>query len=264
MNAVIKKKTLSLCLGCAGLLWMGEAGAEDAAARHYAALSLIGDSISVIFEVETTGSNLDRNKLEKIEVPNSELDNTALLAVNNAVGKMRPGVKTELLISNDAGLYKMQGALFDGSAEAGIALEGLKLALKDKPDITHLVLVTKHRGDARLKLKNSSFGHGKLEGLGFYVDSRIRSKRSDTQEIGRGMIAPYAYVTVRLIDTHSWTVVAEKTLDNSTSFANAGDRGEGLNAWDTLTAAQKTVVLRRLIQATVRQTAQDVLADKPA
>ncbi|WP_394780016.1 hypothetical protein [Undibacterium sp.] len=265
MNINSPKKIILFGLSSLTLLAAAQACAEDATARHYAALSLIGDSISVTFEVETTGSNLDRNKLQKIDIPNNELDSAALLAVDNAVVKIQPGVKTDLLISNDAGLYRMQGSLFDGSADAGIALDGLKLALKNNPDITHLVLVTKHRGDARLKLQNSSFGHGKLEGLGFYVDNRIRSKRGDTQERGRGMIAPYAYVTVRLIDTHSWTVLAEKTLDNSNSFANAGsDRGDSLNAWDALTAAQKTTAIKRLIQATVRQTANDVLADKPA
>ncbi len=141
-------------------------------------------------------------------------------------------------------------------------LGGLKEALKSKPAATHLILITKHRGEARLKLSEDTIGHGKLEGIGFYVDSRTWVQREDTSEIGRGLIAPYAFVTVRLIDTATWKVISEKTLDNSSSYANVGDESQSLNAWGALTPEQKTSALKQIIQTTVWQAGENVLAEQ--
>ncbi|GGC68629.1 hypothetical protein [Undibacterium terreum] len=245
------------------LLSAANAYAADGSGRHYAVLSLVGDNVTVVFDRGATGTNLNANAIEKIGIPDAELDSAALLAVDNLVAQLQPSAKKELLISNDAGLYRLQGNLFRSSSDADVVLEGLKFALKSKPAATHLILITKHRGDARLKLEDISLGHGKLEGLGFYVDSRASVVRTDTGESGLGLISPYAYMTVRLIDLSTWTVIKERTSDNSTSFANIGEAGQTLNAWSALTPEQKTSALKRLIQSTVWDAAKDVLTNKP-
>lgn len=261
MNANILKKFLVLSIACLSQL---TAQAETGAERHYAVLSLIGDNFTIVYEATATGSNIERNKQEDVPVPGTVFDGAALLAADAAIGKVHAGAKKDLLISNDAGLYRMQGSLFGSGADAAVVLEGLKLALKNNPAATHLVLVTKHRGEAKVKLTSEVRGRSKLEGLGFYIDNRIGVMRTDTGETGGGMILPYAYVTVRLIDTRAWTVIREKTTDNSTAFNSAVNREQALNAWDALTAKEKETALKQLIRETVGETVEEMLADKPA
>ncbi|HTD05789.1 hypothetical protein [Undibacterium sp.] len=261
MKAKIVGKLLIVGLACFSQLG---AHAEERAARQYAALSLVGDSITVVFETMVTGSHLGRNGQQKIDIANTSLDVAALSAADSVISKLQPGAKTQMLISNDAGLYRMQGALFSDTSDAGIVLDGLKLALKNTPSVTHLVLVTKHRGDARLKLRDVVLGSGKLEGLGFYIDDRAGVRHIDTGDTGVGLIAPYAYMTVRLIDTRNWAVIREKSLDSSAIFSNTGNVAEGVNTWGALTAEQKATALKALIKETVQKTAEDILADKPA
>ncbi|GGC68619.1 hypothetical protein [Undibacterium terreum] len=258
------KKLLATGVVCVSALAASFSYAADGADRHYAVLSLIGDNVTVVFDVLSTGSKLDRNETQKIAIANTSLDSAALMAADNVLGKLQPKAKADLMLSNDAGLYRLQGALFGNTADAGTVLDGLKLALKGNPAVTHLILITKHRGDARLKMVDTSIGHGKLEGLGFYVDNRIGVERTDTLESGRGVIAPYAYMTVRLIDVRNWSVIREKNLDNSYTFANAGDRDKSNDAWKALGAEEKAKILKQLIQKTVEQTAAEILADKPA
>jgi len=261
MNANVLKKFLVLSIVCLSQL---TAQAETGAERHYAVLSLIGDNFTIVYEATATGTNIERNKQEDIPVPGTVFDGAALMAADAAIGKVHAAAKKDLLISNDAGLYRMQGSLFGSGADADVVLEGLKLALKNSPAATHLILVTKHRGEAKVSLRHEVRGRGKLEGLGFYIDNSIGILREDTKETGTGMIAPYAYMTVRLIDTRNWTVIREKTMDNSTTFANAGNREQTMNAWEALTAKEKEIALKQLIRETLGETVEEVLADKPA
>lgn len=257
----IKIPTIFAAAALLATAYVGTAScmAAESAARHYAVLSLIGDNISVVFERGTTGSHLDQNNLQKIPIPNAELDSAALLAMDSLIQEQQPSVKKELLISNDAGLYRLQDDFFRGNAAADVVLGGLKEALKSKPAATHLILITKHRGDARLKLSEDTIGHGKLEGVGFYIDNRTWVQRDDTNEIGLGLIAPYAFITIRLIDTATWTVVNQKTLDSSSAYANVGEENQSLNAWGALSPEQKTAALKDIIHTAVSQAGKNIL-----
>ncbi|WP_426338941.1 hypothetical protein ACN9MZ_21500 [Pseudoduganella sp. S-14] len=68
-------------------------------------------------------------------------------------------------------------------------------------------VISKFRGIAAIKLVDTAEGSGVLEGLGFYVD--------DTRS--RGMVAPFTYVRVRLVEADSLKVVGEGTARQSSS-----------------------------------------------
>jgi len=86
------------------------------------------------------------------------------------------------------------------------------------------------------------------EGLGFYIDRELRIKRADTGELGQGVLAPFAYFKVWLIDLASGERVHEQAITAS-STASVARNKNSLDPWDTLDAAQKVLALRRLIRS---------------
>src|SRR5207253_2091864 len=124
---------------------------------------------------------------------------------------------------------------------------------------THLILITKHRGDALLRLATSYVGSGKIEGVGFYLDAGLVTRRSDTHARGNGFLAPFAYIKVTLVDAKTMAVIREQTVEESTTLSTA--RAEGsLNPADVLTPAQKTAALQGMIRRAIARAVPSVLA----
>jgi hypothetical protein len=59
---------------------------------------------------------------------------------------------------------------------------------------THLIVLTKYRGEARLQAAQFNLDSGKLAGLGFYVDRQYRLSRTDTGQRGIGFPAPFVCI----------------------------------------------------------------------
>jgi hypothetical protein len=219
----------------------------SAGARKYAVLSLIGDALSVVTYQPRTGSLGDAHRREAIPVPDAVLDKAALLAAETELRKISAKASVVLLAPTSKALYTEQDALFAGSR---LAVPDALAAILDGSGATHLVLLTKHRGDARMPTTIGNVGAGKLEGLGFYVDHHRTMRRSDTGEVGTGFLAPFAYIRFSLVDVATRAVLREEIAMASWLYS-AAYSSTNADPWDALTPAQKVGVIRRTVVSEV-------------
>lgn len=250
-----------LYLAICALLWTPvHADPSGGEPRIYAVLSLIGDRINIVGHESTTGSNMDRNRQGSLAVDNRALDNTAVVAAINAIKRLDSGATTVGLTSSNAALYELQNQLFEPEDRSVSLLAALK-ELAQSQKATHLVLITKHRGAALLRLQDQYAGSGKVEGIGFYLDADVRTRRSDTNESGQGFMAPFAYIKVTLIDARTMTIIREQTAEESVALSTASAENS-LRPADVLTPAQKAAALQTMIRKAIARAMPGVLGVK--
>ena len=126
--------------------------------------------------------------------------------------------------------------------------ETLKGFLKQS-NATHLLLITKHRGETYFPKVNGFHGSGKLHGLGFFVDLITPLIIPETGKMGAGFLAPYAYITVSVVDAETASIVSQKSIKQTSVWSGA--HTGALNAWDGLTAAQKLKALQDTVRDAV-------------
>jgi hypothetical protein len=248
-----------LLLACCCSLW-APLLARAADNRSYGVLSLIGDKMTLVVHVATTGSNFDKNRRDEIPLHEDTFDNAAVLAAGEAIKKISPQSATALFSSSDAELYQLQDKLFEPQDQSKALLNSLKELLQAK-HATHLILITKYRADAHLRLRDGFIGSGKLSGIGFYIDETKRMMRSDTGEQSNGFLAPFAYVKLSLVDTETMSVISETTMMESTTLSTARSR-EAAKPWEVLTAEQKVQALQQIIRQAVAGAMPNVLTAK--
>jgi hypothetical protein len=219
-------------------------GAADA--RRYAVLSLIGDRLLISQYVPATGSRTDTNVREWIQLEDPTLEKTSLLAIHQALKKLDPDSKPVLLFAQDGRIYTGQEKMLDEGGSSLHMLEYVRGLLKGQ-DVTHLILVTKLRHAAQIQLARSTIGSGMLEGLGFYVDPYLRVINPTTLDFGRGLVGPFAYFKVSLVDLTQGTVVTEERVVASTS-AGVAEFKDGSDPWAGLSAETKVKLLQGLIR----------------
>ena len=247
----MKRIALALALFAAALC------AQGAGAKRYAVLSLAGDRILVVQREMSTGSRLDRNWRQFVDVPDGSLDKSMLLAVDDAIRRNDPGAQTILLAPKDPALYAAAQRELDGTGDTRRVYEAVKSVLTGT-NATHLVLVTKQRHRAQLRLRDGMVGSGYLEGFGFYVDSGSVARDVDTNEADRGFIAPFTYMNVALIDVASGRVLSEERAYGSAPYTTpSGNIG---NAWTALTLQQKAESLAQVMRAEAERVVPPLLA----
>lgn len=241
----------------AALLLAGTVHAADVP-RKYGILSLVGDSISTVTYVPEIGSRTDINDKQVYSLgENTLFDEAAIRATSAAVQEIQPAAGRFLMLSTDAGLHQKQNAMFDDPASNQADRDFLKSLWKDK-GLTHLILVTKYRADTELKFMNESGGTGKIEGLGFYMDNRVEvvshNDKKDQHHSNRGVLMPFAYIKLRLINADTLAVENEVRLKQSQMVTYAQDADErAVRTWDALTAKQKTDYLDHLLREAVSE-----------
>lgn len=214
-------------------------------ARHYAILSLVGDRLLVVTRELATGSRLDRNDRRFVPMPDNGLDKSMALAIDDAIHRVQPASATTLLAPKDASLFAVTTSI-DGPANLREILEAVR-PMTDGTGATHLVLVTKQRHAAMLRLRDGMVGSGFLEGLGFYVDHGTFARSVDTNEAERGFIAPFTYVNVTLVELASGRVLSEERVIGSAPYTTPGFNIG--NAWLALTPQQKAERLAEVMKA---------------
>ncbi len=228
----------------------------DAGARKYAVLSLVGDELSVVTYQPRKRTTGDENVHESLPISDGYFDKAAVLAVDAALQKRSPNTPVVFLKAPSPALYHDQEGLFSGSQLT--APPEIVTALKGS-GATHLILLTKYRGEARLTAADRAVGAGKLEGLGFYVDRVTHLRRSDTQEDAVGYLAPYVYVTISLIDVATLEVLSTTTAKTTTTLSAA--RSKDGDPWNVWTPAEKLQGISRMLQSDVRKAVPALLDD---
>jgi hypothetical protein len=236
-----------------------------APAPTYAVLSLVGDQLDTVTFQPQTGSLLNTNSHQAIPMRADILDNAALRATNKALRAAGPVTDVALLAASEPAVFVNAPHYFVGhQVQLPADLEGAIVEAK----ANRLLLITKHSGDARLQSKNGFIGSGKLEGLGFYVDTVHPMHDEDTNRRAPGFLAPFVYVDVTLVDTASHTILRQTTIMASETIAAADNQG-GADAWNALSAEQKiahltAMLTQGLAEAVPRLLRQDAPAQPAA
>ena len=257
-RSVLKGIKRLLCCAICALVWNpGFGQTSDNESRTYAVISLIGDKINIVGHQVTTGSNMDRNRQSPLAVDSRGLDETAILAAIDAIKRVDARVATVGLTVSNATLYELQNELFEPQDRSVALLAALK-DLAQSQNATHIVLITKHRGAALLRLRDQYSGSGKIEGVGFYLDADLPTRRTDTNASGQGFMAPFAYIKIILVDAKTMAVIREQAAEESTAISTAYAEGS-LRPADVLTPAQKVAALQTMIRRAVARAIPTVL-----
>lgn len=221
----------------------------SAPARTYAIVSLIGDQFSVVSRRPDVGTRLDPNERANFPVPDAVFDRIAATAVEKGLNDVRPATPVLKASIRDPRLFALQEKLFTESDES----HDMRVALHDllaKAGATHLVLVTKRRGDARFPVVTGTIGGGgPISGLGFYLDNETTMYNVKSKKEGSGFLAPFTYVMVSLIDLPSMRVLKSKQALESLMWLPAEKDVD--RSWDALSAKEKVDALDLLIRRSV-------------
>lgn len=232
------RRTLLALAATAGLL--GPAQAHDG--RVVAIVSLVADHLTVTGFESTTGSKLNMNPQERIELRDDGLERSMLRAAMKAVAESKAGRALPLL-TDDGRLYEAQDRIVSG--DTARVPDSLLQTLKAQK-ATHLLLATKHRAEASLKTDMKQVGSGRVEGMGFYVDRVTEITDVKTGHRSVGYIAPYVYVRLSLIDLADGKVQGSRTVTAS-EVIKATDKDRGADPWTLLDSAAKIKAIDTLI-----------------
>ena len=221
------------------MLLVATAHAEE---RRYAVLSLAADKLLIAQYNITTGSRLDRNTRQFVPLADDALDRSILRIVEGAVRRAQPGAPVAMLAAADPDLRALADAATDSRGEA--ALIPAVRAKVPADTATHLILVLKHRAEARTRFVSSTSGTGAFEGLGFYIDRVMRVHNTKNGEGAVGYIAPFAYLRFLLVDLATGEVL--RTRDETLSTVTSSQAAN--TPWEALTAQQKIGFLQRLVR----------------
>lgn len=240
------KRILCLLLGLA-LFGPAHPQTVDVAIGKMAILSLIGDEMTVDTYRPRVGTGIDSNHQESIAVPGPVFDHAALFAAADSLARLIPAASVSALAVPVAGSASDPNWLLaDGPIPPSSAL----VSSLRQSGFSHLLLISKHLGLARLKLKDIAVGSGHLRGIGFYIDHDLRTKRSDTNEAAHGFIAAYVYIRLTLVDLSTLEVRGEQTISASSTWSAARNEN-GFDPWGAMTPEQKVASLKRLIEKNV-------------
>jgi hypothetical protein len=235
------------------------AAAQDG--RRYAVLSLVGDKLTVVLRELSTGTNLDRNEHQVVEMPDNAIDRAVVLAVDDALRQAVPGAKPILLATQRADLYAVSYQSMDYAGGVAKVYAAVK-PIVEKSGATHLVLVTKHRSRAKVRLRDGMVGSGFLEGVGFYTDQGTLARGIDGNDSESGFISPYAYMRISLVEVATGRIVSEKhVLGSDATSSDPRGRNYG-NAWLRLSEEQKIEKLRKVIVEETNRAVPMVVAAK--
>lgn len=225
----------------------------------YAFLSLIGDKLDIVIAQPQTGSRIDQNRREPpLTILDPVFDNAAATAAGEAVRKIIPRAELAILNSRSPVLFEKQRDLFEEKDGVIAIPEAIRTALQNEK-ATHLILITKHRGDAQFQFSNLSDGTGMVEGLGFYLDGNSGTRRGDTGEAGRGYIAPFVYAKVTLVDVQTSKVIKKQTIKASMAISSARAQENIASPWAALSSAEKVSAINRLIQREIARVVPQLL-----
>ena len=237
-----------LLVGAAALSAVGRVGAQS---RRWAALSLVGDKIEIIGARPEIGSRISQNRRRWADDAESTMDRYVLQAVDRAVRAQDRGATVAMLALPGSALYDRPERAFDGRQ---VALPGKVVDALIDGRASHLVLLTKLSDSARVPLYDTTAGVGSVHGIGFYIDPDLRlimrSAGATAGHSADGLLAPFVYVRVSLVDVQSGEVVREELVREMRSYATASNP-KASGPWDVLSAEEKVDVLRKMIDQSI-------------
>jgi hypothetical protein len=246
-----------ICRVCVCLLVFAAVGRAAIAAdiSRLGIISVLGGTLDIVTHDVDTGTRLDRNQHQRIKVQPTDFELFALSVATESAKRSKVDPPLEVVQferPNDGSIpWSIEGKFL-------VPTEGLRSVVVNAK-ASRLMIVQPVRAAALLKLDNGTVGSGYLEGIGFYIDTVFRVKRSDTGEIGTGFLAPFAYFEVVLVDTANWEVVSQRRVLASIVRSSARGKGGGFDPWQALDPRQKVAILRGLIRSELDKAVEECL-----
>ncbi len=254
-----RRHCLALPLGLFALSGLSAlpALAAPVAIRSLGVFALLGESLQIVFAGEVTDSRLDRNLRESLPTKDVGLDQAALRAVRAVMGREQPRARLQMYRSTTPLQPAEQRALADGATRA--ELPAWIVNTIQSADLSHLLLITRHRGDASFPVRDGfSIGRGAVEGIGYYLDNSTELKNVNTGKPSLGFLGAYAMLRLQLVDALSGDIVGSQDVRVGQIYGGRNDT-EVANIWNALDPREKVEVLRKLVEDNVTRVLPAVL-----
>lgn len=189
---------------------------------------------------------MDVNEYEVMPLAGPGLDDFAARVADATVATARPDAGVVTLRASDPTLYKLRDSWLDADmTDVQDLISVVKKQLPTLPD-AHLLLIAAYRDQPELRTGSDFRGSGKVSGLGFYLDTVTRLRRSDTGESSRGFLGVFANFQLVLINLQSGAIEAQERVVIGTTYSSA--RAEDRTPWNALSQAQKATALESLMK----------------
>lgn len=258
IDASVHRRTL-LALPLLGLIGLSSkpAFAAPLNIRKLGVFSLLGDGLQLVFSAPVTDTRLDRNLRESLPTREIGFDQAALRAVTAVMGARQPQAQLQMFRATTPLPLEDQRAVADGAARA--ELPAWVIEAINRNGLTHVLLVTRNRGDARFPVSDGySVGRGTVEGIGYYLDNTTEMKNTATGLPSSGFLGAFMMVRVQLLDVGSGDIVGSDTIRVGQIFAGRKDV-EAENIWNALDPQEKVEVLRRMVRSNMERVLPAVL-----
>ncbi len=204
----------------------------------YAVLSLVGDRFDIVSAVRQTGARIDRNYRTPLPIAIDAFDKAVIDAVGREIVKLDKRSEIAALNTRSPVLFEKHRELFFSSNSGYVMPNAIREAVAAQK-ATHLILVTKHKDEAVLKYRDGYDGVGRLEGLGFYLDTLGETSN----------IVPYVYIKLDLVEMASSRLLSTRLIRASIALTKRGalayTTGE---AWEVLTSAEKVRIIEEMLR----------------
>jgi hypothetical protein len=218
----------------------------------YAVLSLIGDRLDVVSAQQQIGSRIDKNYRTSIPITDAVFDNSAITAAGREIVKLDKRAEIASLNTRSPVLFAKHRELFapnNGVYSIPAAIKDAIVAQK----ATHFILITKYNDEAVLTYRDGYDGVGRLEGLGFYLDTFN----------GRSVIVPYVYIKLVLVEVASGRLLNTRLVRASIALRERISAGTtSSEAWAVLTSAEKVQMIDQLLRDEIVKVVPDLIQGK--
>ncbi len=229
--------------------WLVRAAAEPI--RSLGVFSLLGDEVSIVHPAAPTDTRLDRKLTESLVQRDIGFDQAALRGVRSVLSRQAPQARLQMFRATKPIPVPEQRVVADGAAKA--ELPAWIVETIGRAGLTHLLVVTRTRGEASFPLLNGhSIGRGNVEGIGFYMDTITEVRNADTGVGGLGFLGAFVMLRIQLLDAVSGDLLGSQ--DVRVGQIHAGRRSaEAENVWNALDPVEKVEVLRSMVQSNVER-----------
>lgn len=224
--------------------------------RRWAIMSVLGDGLELVKASPPDASRLDRGGRETQNIPGSGFDRAALLGARAGVAKVFPPGPQH------AYLPKVTFNADEQREMVELMVRGTRIPwlqeMAERDQVTHLVLVTRDKGDAMLRtVRGDPAGERAVDGVGFYVDYHTAVRSGDSPV--EGFLAAFVYARATLYDVRQAKVLRHELVREGVAYARThdGDR----DPWKIMDHVQKIEMLRTMIQRNVEPAVAKLAGD---
>jgi hypothetical protein len=221
----------------------------SAVSAEYLIASLVSDHITLVGAEPETGSNLDKNRYDVLKFPDVPFDDAIHKIVSSEVAKVDSQATFKGVAFRD-GLPGVESLDREDPKEIARRLVQVLGPQLQGPGRRWIVMLWPHRSQPQFKLDNVTVGHGKMSGLGYYVDQQTRIVIRTSGARDRGFLGTFAHFGIGIVDPATGAIAASEIVTAGVLRPVAGT--DARHPWEALSAEQKVAQLNRLVARELR------------